>query len=97
MTYSIECESSAPCHADEADKERGREAFAAAIEASGLNPARLHAADLARGEYDRDAHPDAAARDVIERANNAAEMAVTEGWQDQTADSGVSYCIELDA
>lgn len=97
MTYQIDWETSGPCYASEADKERGADAYRASIDASGVSAERIAAADAIRAELmpDED-HPDPAALAALDVAESAAEQAVTQGWLDQTADSGVSYAISRD-
>lgn len=96
MTYEIEWSTSGPCYASEADKERGAEAYRASIDASGISAERIAAADAIRGEVDDDDHPDPDALAALDAAESAAEHAVTDGWADQTADSGVHYWISRD-
>lgn len=95
MKYTIQWETSWPSYASEADKERGADAYRAVIESHHhIAPARIVRADRLRGEVDD--VDDVEALDVLDEAESAAERAVTEGWADQNADSGVSYRIDLE-
>lgn len=95
----IQWEKSGPVWVSEADATRGADAFEESIRGdldgyttgeSGL--ALVAAADRLRGED----YPVAPALiSILDRAGMAAEEAITTGWRDRTADSGVTYRIDV--
>ena len=93
FAYVVDYETYGVCRARPDDIEAGRAAYLEAVSSSGVAPARLRLAAMARARHSAESHPDPAAREVIQRAELLAERAITARWADQDADSGVVYCL----
>ena len=92
-SYVVDYETYGVCRARQKDIEAGRAVYIGVVSSSGVAPERLRLAAMARSRHSPRSHPDPAARDVIQRAELLAERAITAGWADTDADSGVVYCL----